>query len=588
MKPSVAFLLFGLATHEVTATWNRRAGRFNTPQYNNNECTDRQREGYNWLDIPQGDISDYEDFNFRGGWKCAESFGKRDALTKRTFNSKCIKNRVARDRPAAFDCKAKRDGFSVREIQVSVEYDTDLIFHYKMPDNTICKQTSRCKKEGTIVQNTQCGGAREVEVYLGNHNEGDREDCEIGFHHIDFDCTPPYTPIPPESPPAEEPSSPPEELPEETPTPPTEGTPAPPVEETPAPPVEETPAPPVEETPSPPATETPSPSSVSPPTYGNDSYSALPPVDPTATSTQSVVLPPSETPESSTPPSLSTTSDVPVLPSSTTDLPVESPSTVSPTPSGTPESSPPECLPKCMNTWLEINSQCKDNTDSDCYCKNPEFTKSVIECVAAWSTDDETQQALQYLLGICASHVPENPGLITDCPTNVPINPTPPPEAPVGPSTTADSSLTTAAPESSIVANPPEVPVTTITFETTIEAPCSCAESTTETSTFSTTITVPQVIFITQTPAQPPAPGATPSDVPVDLVPGTPPSVPAETTLAPYPTASGVVPTSLGTVVVPSASATFSVPPEFEGTASGMTGGFASALLGAVLAVFAF
>jgi hypothetical protein len=210
--------------------------------------------------------------------------------------------------------------------------------------------------------------------------------------------------------------------------------------------------------------------------------------------------------------------------------------------------------------------------------------------VAAWSTDEETQEALQYLLGICASHVPENPGLITDCPTYIPLNPTTPPAPPAPPVTPSGSSppsappvVTTPAPESSAAYTPP---VTTITYQTTVTTPCSCAESTSVVETIQTTITVPQVIFVTQTPAQPPPPGAAPSEPPVVLVPpGTPPPVSAGTTLPPYPT--GGVPTSLGTVTIPSASASFSAPPQFTGAASPVRRNFAPAFLGAALAFFA-
>ncbi|KAF2280074.1 uncharacterized protein EI97DRAFT_109605 [Westerdykella ornata] len=547
MKVSVALLFSGLVAQQVSATWNRRAGRFNTPQYNNNECTNKQKEGYNWIDLPRGDFSGYEDFNFKGGWTCAERFGKRDSLTKRTFNSKCIKNKVRKEKPAAFDCK-KKDGFSVTEFQVSVEFDTDLEFHYKMPDNSICKQIAPCKKEGTIVRNTQCGGAREVEVYLGRHNQKDREDCEIGFHHIGFDCSPPYVPSEPpaSSPPAQ--TSSPLSRPETSAAPPPASETSVVTSETPAP--TETPSPPVQT-----------------PIYRNSTFTTRTPVE---TPVQTPVEIPVQTPSLGIG-TTETTTKTPEAVSSTTSesSSLVAPPSVSSSPPANPGVTPPECLPKCMNTWLEINSKCKDNTDANCYCKNPEFTKSVIECVAAWATDAETQQALQYLLGICASHVPENPGLITDCPTYIPLNPPTPPATP--------------AP----IGSAPPVPVTTITYDTTLTKPCSCAASTDVTSTISTTVTVPQVIFTTETPAQPPAPGVTPPEAPVALVPGTPPSVPAVTTppVAPFP--SNNVPTSLSTIAAPSASASFSPPLEFQGAASTVRIGFVGTVFGAVFAIIA-
>lgn len=71
-----------------------------------------------------------------------------------------------------------------------------------------------------------------------------------------------------------------------------------------------------------------------------------------------------------------------------------------------------------MNTWLQISTvDCADNTATSCYCLNAKFTKNVIDCVQAWcQTDEQTKQALQYLVGICAEYVPQNPGLVGDCP----------------------------------------------------------------------------------------------------------------------------------------------------------------------------
>jgi hypothetical protein len=230
-----------------------------------------------------------------------------------------------------------------------------------------------------------------------------------------------------------------------------------------------------------------------------------------------------------------------------------------------------------MNTWLQIDSQCKDNTDSLCYCKNKDFTKNVIDCVTAWcGTDEETREALQYLIGICAEHVPENPGLVTDCPSYVPLNP-PTPTAPSAPEGPDGGAMTTAAPGEKPGS---EMPSTTITFG-------------------STTLTMPQVHFTTQTNEA----GTNPT-APVGLIPGTAPAqtpaeTPASTTAAdvPLPVESGttlatVAPTTtrLGTGVGgsgPTRSAQGTSPPEFTGAAWALQVDAQHALLGMVVALFA-
>ncbi|KAF2872013.1 hypothetical protein BDV95DRAFT_628464 [Massariosphaeria phaeospora] len=666
MRTSTVLLFSGLAAQQVSATWNRNAGHFKSPQYNNNECSDKQQGGFKWEDLPEGPMNGYGDFGFgggEGGWKCSNSFGKRDHLTKRTFSPKCIKNKVQKDKPATFNCDKKKEGFSVKEIDVSVEYDAHLELHYKMPDNSICKQKSPCKKEGSTIYNTQCGGATSVDVYLGDHDQPDRKDCEIGFHRIDFDCKPPeqYTPPPP---PTYSPSSPPQTSDKsvETSSAPPSETPSAPPSETPSPtpetsdiytPSSAPPSPftnssmPVPETstiPPPPSSETPPPappSSESSAYPSSESYSA-PPVTsgtpPPAGESSSAPPPPPSSESSAAPPTYG--ASTPLAETSSAPQSSSPPQNYPPPPPG--GYSPPECLPKCMNTWLQINSECKSNTDATCYCKNPDFTKSVIECVTAWAKDDkETQEALQYLIGICAPAVPENPGLITHCPTNIPINPTTPPQTPEVPvpSAPAPSGPVESAPASSVPAPPAETPSTppaetpsappaeTPAYTPTpgvsappappadtpaappaytptpgVSAPPAAPTETpaagvssappantpappapypvTEIPFGTTTYTVPLVQFVTETIT---GPGSNPS-APVQLVPGTPAPVPAQTTVAPYPYPSGMAtatyPGSTGIV----ATAT---PPEFTGAASSFGFDAKHAFLGAALAFFA-
>ncbi|KAF1974745.1 hypothetical protein BU23DRAFT_635523 [Bimuria novae-zelandiae CBS 107.79] len=631
MRASIALLISGFAAQQVAANWDRQASNYNTPQYNNNECTDKQKGGYNWSDLNDGDKpGKYDDFDFGGDWSCStKKFGKRDHVSKRTFGAKAITSKCGKDKPASFSCNKKSEGFSVTHIDVSVDHDAELDFHYKMKDGSICKHRASCKKDGTTVQNTQCGGAESVDVYLGNSSEG-REDCEIGFHEIGFDCNPgesytpppPYTPAPPsstsEAPPSsssevpssstevpssstEVPSSSTEVVPPpETPTPP----PQPPACESSVPaestPAESTPAPStpaesssVKSTTPPPAETTPSGECGG---YGQPACETSTPVESTpaestpAESTE--VSPPSSTPSSECgsygqPACETPASSVPAESSVSPSSPASSsPPTVTPPPGGY---TPPECLPKCLNTWLKLKSECKDNTDSECYCKVPDLTDNVIDCVKAYGTEEEVKQALAFFVGICAPHVPENPGIIDKCSSELsPPKPTYTPETPAtsaspessGPISSAPAGYpvpspapgTSAAPEAPgytpapIPGLPTNIPYTTISYG-------------------GSSYTVPQVGFTTEAPD---APGANPTE-PIALYPVAPTPAPAPANpTAPYPIPSGAsgftsVAYPTGTGAVPSA------PGQFTGAASSLNvkSKGVGMVAGAILAFFA-
>ncbi|KAF9697236.1 hypothetical protein EKO04_004946 [Ascochyta lentis] len=716
MKVTQAVLATGLIG-QAAATWNMFGNPFNSPNYNNNECSDKQKGGFDWSDLKDGDSNfSYGDFDFTGGWKCSNSFGKRDALSKRTFGSKCIKNKVSKEKPASFGCDKRKAGFSITHIDVSVEYDVDLELHYKMPTGETCKQVAPCSASGSTIQNTQCGGAKSVDVYLPKHDKSDKE-CEIGFHNIGFDCNPGKgynPPSPPEVPSSSAPvvsqpattpvvsqpasSAPPTTTPscngdECNSQPPTTSSAAPPCDgqycasqpppssipassipassipassipassipassipassipassipassapassapaSSSAPATEVTissgydvPATSTPEVSSPPATETPTapcnggygescegttavssapietPSSNVPATFSSiapftNSSAPASTAPPTYETSPVASQPPAS--ESATVPACDgsygascegTTAVSSPLASSTVVLSTGVPQPSSPS---YPPVSPPDVLPKCMNTWLEVSGDCKNNADASCYCKNKDFTKQVIDCVSAWcGTDDETRKALQYLIGICAEHVPENPGLVTDCPSYIPLNPTPAtPTAPNGGVSTPAGEVgstavpgTTPAPEvpsggASTVVVPgetpaPEAPSGGVTGNVPVETPCTTIIYGT------TTLTIPQVHFTTQTNEA----GSAPTE-PVGLVPGTVPAqAPASTTAAPYPIAG----TTLATFK-PTGTGAYSPtsPSEFTGAAAPFKLEAQHAILGAMLAFFA-
>ncbi|PWY80358.1 hypothetical protein BO94DRAFT_587811 [Aspergillus sclerotioniger CBS 115572] len=142
----------------------------------------------------------------------------------------------------------------------------------------------------------------------------------------------------------------------------------------------------------------------------------------------------------------------------------------------------PNSVPKCINTWLNLLPKCNSNSDVSCYCPSDEFTKKVISCIQAWgASQSEVQAALSYFAGICAAHIPQNPGIVTVIPTTITLGPAPT----VAPPVTGTAALTTAA---------PPAPYTTVTYST-------------------WTVTVPKVVFTT-------AVGSTQTTV--GLIPGVP------------------------------------------------------------------
>jgi hypothetical protein len=603
-------LLAGLVAQQAAATWNLSGKPFSSPQYANNECSDKQKGGFDWSDLKDGDSNfQYGDFDFSKNWKCSNSVGKRDLLTKRTFGNKAIKNKCSKQQPATFGCDKRKNGFSITTIDVSVEFDVEIDLHYTMTDGSLCKQKQvPCKKDGSTIQNTQCGGAKSVDVYLGSRYQGEKSDCEIGLHHIGFDCDAP-TPYKPVPPPQVQTSKPAESSKPAATTPPAKSSKAvvstPPAESskpaTTAPPAESSAVVPPPGPPGPPYAF----SSLAP--YANSSIPATRKTTkvPPTTLQSSTATPLAESSTAVPPPSkessvascnggygqsCDTSSALPSPPPamSTGVAPPSPPPAQASTPSYPPSALPPkevgDVLPTCMNTWLQISTEdCKDNTATDCYCKNAKFTKNVIDCVQAWcETDEQTKKTLQYLVGICAEHVPENPGLVTDCPKdtfdNTPPTPTGGAQVPSS-GMPANTPMPSAPPAVGVPpahsappapsAPPANVPMTTITYGT-------------------TSLTVPQVHFTTEVPAA----GSTPT-APVGLVPGVaPPQTPAgETPVATAPAAGAPYPipsTLRPTTVLPTASGTGafrpSSPAQFTGAASPFKAEAKHVMLGAALA----
>ncbi|KAL9037995.1 MAG: hypothetical protein Q9214_005460, partial [Letrouitia sp. 1 TL-2023] len=83
---------------------------------------------------------------------------------------------------------------SIKHMDVSTSVDTYLEFHYGYENGQTCKQIAPCKKGGSTIENTQCGGAKSVTVKLPEKDQ--KSDCEVGIHKVKFDCGPPSQPPP--------------------------------------------------------------------------------------------------------------------------------------------------------------------------------------------------------------------------------------------------------------------------------------------------------------------------------------------------------------------------------------------------------
>ncbi|KAG0650300.1 hypothetical protein D0Z07_2959 [Hyphodiscus hymeniophilus] len=195
MRTSLSTVVALASTLQVaSATGWTDASAFSCPSNTDNHCSSQQSSGFDWSSLNLGSFSSYGGFSFEG-FSCSSSFGgsgKRDTLSARSFQDKCITGTASSDKSScpSFSCGGDVSAFSVDEFQVSVEFDCSLEFHYGMSDGSTCKQTSPCSKSGTTIKNTQCGGAKNVTVvYPSPPSGGGKSTCSIGVHSIGFDCS---------------------------------------------------------------------------------------------------------------------------------------------------------------------------------------------------------------------------------------------------------------------------------------------------------------------------------------------------------------------------------------------------------------
>lgn len=510
-----SFSILALAAG-AAATGFQNANPFTCPQNTDNKCTDTQKSGYDFSDLPIGGFNQYKDFNWYGGWSCGSSAGKR--FEPRTNGGKFIGATCGTDKSKSpsFGCGANIDKFSLGGMHVKPEFDCDLEFHYDMPDGSTCKQRSSCSKSGTDITNTQCGGAKNVTIVYPNQGKPQKS-CSVDIHTITFDCNSATsttvkttsvkttsTSVKTTTTPAVKTTS------TSTSTPAEKTTSSAPVKETTSTTAAATTSSKPEEKTSSSTVAIESSTSSKPgnltttkTTKEETSTSSKPEVTTSSTTapvqvttTSSVVLTTSTIFTTSTQTITSCKAEVTNCPAesrsvvttvvtvavSTTVCPVTETATSSAVATTTTPSTPvetlpcPDVVPKCMNTFLFI-AKCDSNTDSSCYCPSEIFIKSVFDCVWAHGESDEiVSESIIYIQGLCAPHVPENPAIATGA--------------------TITSYVTvTATP-------PPSAVYTTVVVEATTVVPCtdsagSVIPSSSSTSVLTTAITVPQVGFTT-------------------------------------------------------------------------------------------
>ncbi|KAG6306130.1 hypothetical protein E4U45_007700 [Claviceps purpurea] len=436
------------------------APSFNTPHNVDNQCTPEQKKGWDFKDLPTGSFDKYLGFQFGGGWNCEAS--TRGMLQGRTFGNiaKIISGLCPLNGglDIGLGAHAGVDAFSIGSIDLSTEFDVRLEFHYSMQDGSVCKHSADCKKGGSTIVNNQCGGAKKVKIVYPPQPSTSKSTCKISCHKISWHCGNGGSPPPPGQ--VSIPGtltasgvSSTGSVPGVTTTPTT-----PDMETTPGVTTSATSA-----TTSPGQDTTPSYPGVTS-SAATSGTSSMPGVSTDSTdttpgaSTGSTDTTPGAS--TSTTPGQQTTPSVPGVSTNTqpgtTDVqstqPTSGPATFvtsvssaechacsstetsyltvpgavttvqtgdkpqPTTPGGTPSPPCPQVVPRCLNTFLELKSKCKDNKDAACYCPNKDFVNVVFNCIYAHGENDNViSEAISFFQGMCGQYIPQNPAIATGC-----------------------------------------------------------------------------------------------------------------------------------------------------------------------------
>ncbi|KAI4760549.1 hypothetical protein E4T52_07585 [Aureobasidium sp. EXF-3400] len=473
---SATLLVAGLAVQQASATfpWLIDAGKFSTCSNTDTTCSTEQHKGYDWTGLNIGTpVTSYGANTFSGGWTCNSIKSKRDELTKRTFNSKGSSGFSSNNGAGSLSigCSGEKNKFSISEMHISSTYNTNVDCHYNMPDGSVCKHSVPCNAGGSVVKNTQCGGAISVSFSHGKPSSGNsnKGDCNLNIHSVGFACgsgsssttgvslpssiaTPlssavyvssefvSFSTASPETTSSElSPETTSAELPSTTPSSantvivssgeivvPGTSVPFPTGAQN-----QTTAQPTVDSS----AVYVPTSSEVSPAqssasstivsSVGTGIYPSIP-VGTGSSPSSSAVVPvgTGSSPSSSVVVPVGTGS----FPSASTGVyansTIVSSATTSSASSPIPSADCPGTVPSCLNTYLH-NTNCSSNADADCYCKDEDFINSVYQCIDAYGGSDENvSQAMSYMVGICAKAIPSNPAIITAVPSTIDIQPT--------------------------------------------------------------------------------------------------------------------------------------------------------------------
>src|ERR1700738_616725 len=82
---TASLFTLGLCFQQVVATGWTEYGSFKCPANTDNECDQDQKDGFDWKGLKDGAFDSYKGFDFEG-FECKNYIGKRDEITKRTFN----------------------------------------------------------------------------------------------------------------------------------------------------------------------------------------------------------------------------------------------------------------------------------------------------------------------------------------------------------------------------------------------------------------------------------------------------------------------------------------------------------------------
>jgi hypothetical protein len=517
MKPALPALLAAIGVQQASATFNFgqnwvSASPFNCPANTDNNCTPKQETDWDFSDVDIGSFTSYFGFDFGGGWSCEDSFSKRGSLQGRTFGAgKVISGSCNEGDQTGLSIGVGANAgvklFSIDRFQLSTEFDARLEFHYDMPDGSLCKHTSDCKKGGSTIVNTQCGGAKKVRVIypkqIVKKGVTFSKKCKISCHKIKWECG---------KPPAKPTTTRVTTLATTTRVASTASSTIATSTNTPATTLQTLTTKSGQETPSSQqqtsssqqttlsqqTTPTLTPTTIvttydSTSTVFTTSIKTITSCGPTVTecpgrngthvvtvtvAVSTTICPVTET-RTHTPGLPSTV----ILPPKSETSKQEQPTTQKPvgeqtsrTSQATEPTQAPPCppvVPRCLNTFLDLKSKCKDNKDAACYCPNKDFVDTVFNCIYAHGeSGDIVSEAISFFQGICGPYIPQNPAIVT------------------GPNTITQIITVTGTPYITQVSYTTVVVATTVTENNSVQ-------------TISTQVVIPNIVMPTPTDDEP-------------------------------------------------------------------------------------